>query len=182
MWECIFGVKNPKASRALKQALDPGCRLLTSLTRLHFATLATFGLRSWGPPWPNPGSAPGLPTPEGISYQRYPENEPGTSDTTLAERSWDQGYLPTPLDRKTPVKTLPSPTSLVGGKYYSVRVAVTDHTEVTRGYASLLPPPPPCLNIAYQWWYGDYNIQAWVTLRCGAAWKHDDILYLNTKA
>ena len=45
-----LSIKNPKASRALKQALNPGRRMLTSLVRLHFATSATFGLRSWGPP------------------------------------------------------------------------------------------------------------------------------------
>ena len=45
-----LSIKNPKASRALKQALDTGCRMLASLVRLRFATSATFGLRSWGPP------------------------------------------------------------------------------------------------------------------------------------
>ena len=45
-----LSIKNPKASRALKQALDPGHRLLTSLARLRFATSATFSLRSWAPP------------------------------------------------------------------------------------------------------------------------------------
>ena len=45
-----LSIKNPKASRALKRALDPGRRLLASLTRLHFAMSATFSLRSWGPP------------------------------------------------------------------------------------------------------------------------------------
>ena len=45
-----LSIKNPKASRALKWALDPGRRMLPSLTRLRFATSATFGLRSWGPP------------------------------------------------------------------------------------------------------------------------------------
>ena len=45
-----LSIKNPKASRALKQALDPGRRMLASLARLCFATSATFGLRSWGPP------------------------------------------------------------------------------------------------------------------------------------
>ena len=45
-----LSIKNPKASRALKRALDPGRRMLASLARLHFATSATFGLRSWGPP------------------------------------------------------------------------------------------------------------------------------------
>ena len=45
-----LSIKNPKASRALKQALDPGRRMLTSLARLRFTTSATFGLRSWGPP------------------------------------------------------------------------------------------------------------------------------------
>ena len=45
-----LSIKNPKASRALKWALDPGRRMLASLARLRFATSATFGLRSWGPP------------------------------------------------------------------------------------------------------------------------------------
>ena len=45
-----LSIKNPKASRALKRALDPGRRMLASLTWLHFAMSATFGLRSWGPP------------------------------------------------------------------------------------------------------------------------------------
>ena len=45
-----LSIKNPKASRALKRALDPGCRMLASLARLSFAMSATFGLRSWGPP------------------------------------------------------------------------------------------------------------------------------------
>ena len=45
-----LSIKNPKASRALKRALDPGRRMLTSLARLCFAMSATFGLRSWGPP------------------------------------------------------------------------------------------------------------------------------------
>ena len=45
-----LSIKNPKASRACLRVLDPGRRLLTSLAQLRFATLATFGLRSWGPP------------------------------------------------------------------------------------------------------------------------------------
>ena len=45
-----LSIKNPKASRALKQALDPGRRMLASLTRLRLAMSATFGLRNWGPP------------------------------------------------------------------------------------------------------------------------------------
>ena len=45
-----LSIKNPKASRALKWALDPGHRMLASLAQLRFATSATFGLRSWGPP------------------------------------------------------------------------------------------------------------------------------------
>ena len=44
-----LSIKNPKASRALKRALDPSRRLLTLLSRLCFATSATFGLRNWGP-------------------------------------------------------------------------------------------------------------------------------------
>ena len=45
-----LSIKNPKASRALKRALDPDRRMLALLVRLRFATSATFGLRSWGPP------------------------------------------------------------------------------------------------------------------------------------
>ena len=45
-----LSIKNLKASRALKLALDPGRRMLTSLARLRFAMSATFGLRSWAPP------------------------------------------------------------------------------------------------------------------------------------
>ena len=45
-----LSIKNPKASRALKRALDPSRRLLASLARLRFATSATFGLRGLGPP------------------------------------------------------------------------------------------------------------------------------------
>ena len=45
-----LSIKNPKASRALKRALDPGRRMLALLARLRFAMSATFGLRSWGPP------------------------------------------------------------------------------------------------------------------------------------
>ena len=51
MWENAYlSIKNPKASRALKRALDPGRKLLASLARLHFATSTTFGLSTWGPP------------------------------------------------------------------------------------------------------------------------------------
>ena len=51
MWENAYlSIKNPKASRALKLALDPGCRMLASLAQLRFATSATFSLRSWGSP------------------------------------------------------------------------------------------------------------------------------------
>ena len=45
-----LSIKNPKASRALKRALDPGRRMLASLARLRFAMSATFGLKSWAPP------------------------------------------------------------------------------------------------------------------------------------
>ena len=38
-----LSIKNPKASRALKRALDPGRILLTLLARFRFATSATFG-------------------------------------------------------------------------------------------------------------------------------------------
>ena len=41
-----LSIKNPKASRALKRALDPGHRMLASLAQLRFTTSATFGLRS----------------------------------------------------------------------------------------------------------------------------------------
>ena len=48
MWENAYlSINNPKASRALKWALDPGRNLLASLARLRFAMSATFGL---GPP------------------------------------------------------------------------------------------------------------------------------------
>ena len=51
MWENAYlSIKNPKASRARLRALDPGCKLLTLLARLRFATLATFSLRTWAPP------------------------------------------------------------------------------------------------------------------------------------
>ena len=51
MWENAYlSIKNPKASRALKRALDPGRKLLASLTQLRFATSATFGLSTWGSP------------------------------------------------------------------------------------------------------------------------------------
>ena len=50
MWENAYlSIKNPKASRALKRALDPGCKLLTWLMWLHFTTSATFSLRTWAP-------------------------------------------------------------------------------------------------------------------------------------
>ena len=48
MWENAYlSIKNPKASKSF---LDPGRKLLASLTRLRFATSATFGLSTWGPP------------------------------------------------------------------------------------------------------------------------------------
>ena len=51
MWENAYlSIKNPKASRALKRALDPGRKLLALLAQLRFATSATFGLSTWGPP------------------------------------------------------------------------------------------------------------------------------------
>ena len=51
MWENAYlSIKNPKASRALKQALDPGRKLLASLAQLRFATSAIFGLSTWAPP------------------------------------------------------------------------------------------------------------------------------------
>ena len=45
-----LSIKTPKASRALKWALDPGRRMLALLARLRFTMSATFGLRSWAPP------------------------------------------------------------------------------------------------------------------------------------
>ena len=45
-----LSIKNPKASRALKRAVDSGCRMLALLAQLRFAMSATFGLRSWAPP------------------------------------------------------------------------------------------------------------------------------------
>ena len=51
MWENAYlSIKNPKASRALKWALDPSHKLLALLMQLRFATSAIFGLRTWGPP------------------------------------------------------------------------------------------------------------------------------------
>ena len=51
MWENAYlSIKNPKASRALKRALDPSRKLLASLAQLRFAMSATFGLSTWGPP------------------------------------------------------------------------------------------------------------------------------------
>ena len=47
-----LSIKNPKASRALKRALDPGRRMLASLRWQLSASEAG------APPWPNPGSAP----------------------------------------------------------------------------------------------------------------------------
>ena len=53
MWENAYlSIKNPKASRALKWALDPSCKLFASLARLRFTTLGSFGLRIWAPPPP----------------------------------------------------------------------------------------------------------------------------------
>ena len=51
MWENAYlSIKNPKASRALKRALDPSHKLLASLAQLCFATSATFSLSTWSPP------------------------------------------------------------------------------------------------------------------------------------
>ena len=45
MWENAYlSTENPRASRALKRALDPGCIWLALLTWLGFATLAIFSL------------------------------------------------------------------------------------------------------------------------------------------
>ena len=50
MWENAYlSIKNPKVSRALKRALDPGHKLLVSLAQLRLVT-STFDLRTWGPP------------------------------------------------------------------------------------------------------------------------------------
>ena len=51
MWDNAYlSIKNAKASGTLKQALDPGPKLLASLAQLQFATSATFVLRTLGPP------------------------------------------------------------------------------------------------------------------------------------
>ena len=47
-----LSIKNPKASRALKRALDPDRRMFASLCRQLLAS------ETGAPPWPNPGSAP----------------------------------------------------------------------------------------------------------------------------
>ena len=60
MWENAYlSIKKPKASRALKRALDPSCKLLASLARLRFATSATFGLSTWIRTCQHTNSAPG---------------------------------------------------------------------------------------------------------------------------
>ena len=56
-WEnACLTVKNARASRALRWALDPGEYWLTLLTQLHFATSAK-SQKIFLPPRPNPGSA-----------------------------------------------------------------------------------------------------------------------------
>ena len=50
MEEWIYlSIKSPKDSRTLKWALDSSHKWLASFGQLYFATLATFGLRSWAP-------------------------------------------------------------------------------------------------------------------------------------
>ena len=52
MWENAYlSIKNPKAPW-------PQMACFVHVTLL--STLATFGLRSWHPPYPNPGSTPGV--------------------------------------------------------------------------------------------------------------------------
>ena len=56
-WENAYlRVKNARAPRALRRALDPGQYWLASFARLRFATSARSGENFW-PPRPNPGSA-----------------------------------------------------------------------------------------------------------------------------
>ena len=51
MWENAYlSIKNPKASRALKRALDPGHKLLAPLARLRFGYVANFRPQDLGPP------------------------------------------------------------------------------------------------------------------------------------
>ena len=45
----------------------------------------------------------------------YPQKGPGTRNTHPPERTWDQKYSPLAVDRRTPVKTLPS-RNFVGGR------------------------------------------------------------------
>ena len=48
--ECRYlSIKDPKASRALKQALDNGRRMLASLARLRFANVGNFRPQMLGP-------------------------------------------------------------------------------------------------------------------------------------
>ena len=57
-WENAYlGVKNARASWALRQALDLSQYWLTSLTPLRFTTSAKSRKTFWSPSWPNPGSA-----------------------------------------------------------------------------------------------------------------------------
>ena len=42
--------KTPRASSALRQALDPGHLKLTSFAQLHFTSLATLPKQEFGPP------------------------------------------------------------------------------------------------------------------------------------
>ena len=54
----IWALKTQKLPGAFSGPWTPAPKGLASLARLRFATSATFGLGSWGPPWPNPGSVP----------------------------------------------------------------------------------------------------------------------------
>ena len=57
-WENAYvRVKNTRASRALRWALDPGQYWLASLAQLCFAKSAKSRKKFMGPPRPNPGSA-----------------------------------------------------------------------------------------------------------------------------
>ena len=59
-WENAYlTLKNTRASRTLRRALDPGQCMLASLTRRRCAPSASLGKKLLGPPpRPNPGSAP----------------------------------------------------------------------------------------------------------------------------
>ena len=59
-WENAYlTLKNTRASRALRRALDPGRCMLASLALWHCAPSVNLRKKLLGPPWPNPGSAAG---------------------------------------------------------------------------------------------------------------------------